>query len=98
MNKLTLVAAALLAFAASASAQIFYNADEFPLYGKARQDTKERYERLPAEFEGRSRDAVWYLGRNSAGLYVRFRSNSTAIWCRLPMTRLASSPSYLIST
>ena len=82
MNKLSTIAAALLAFAASASAQVFYNADELPLYGKARPDTKERYERLPAEFEGRSRGAVWYLGRNSAGLYIRFRSNSTAIWCR----------------
>lgn len=75
-------AAALLLLATTATAQVWTNADELPLFGKAREDTKERYERLPAEFEGRSRDAVWYLGRNSAGLYIRFRSNSTAIWCR----------------
>ena len=83
MNSSRLIAAAaLLLLATTATAQVWTNADELPLYGKAREDTKERYERLPAEFEGRSRDAVWYLGRNSAGLYIRFRSNSTAIWCR----------------
>ena len=59
MNKsLTLIAALLLGSAASSYAQVYVNADSLPLYGKAREDTKERYERLPAEFEGRSRDAV----------------------------------------
>ncbi len=83
MNKsLTLIAALLLGSAASSYAQVYTNADSLPLYGKAREDTKERYERLPAEFEGRSRDAVWYLGRNSAGLYIRFNTDSKNIWCR----------------
>ena len=83
MNKsLTLIAALLLGSAASSYAQVYVNADSLPLYGKAREDTKERYERLPAEFEGRSRDAVWYLGRNSAGLYIRFNTDSKNIWCR----------------
>lgn len=82
MNKNLLCAAFAALIGISASAQVYTDGAELPLYGKARQDTKERYERLPAEFEGRSRDAVWYLGRNSAGLYLRFRSNSTGIWCR----------------
>ena len=83
MNKsLTLIAALLLGSAASSFAQVYVNADSRPLYGKAREDTKERYERLPAEFEGRSRDAVWYLGRNSTGLYIRFNTDSKNIWCR----------------
>lgn len=81
MNKY-LICAALMLLGVSASAQVWTNADDLPLYGKAREDTKERYERLPASFEGVSRDDVWYLGRNSAGLYIRFRSNSTAVWCR----------------
>ncbi len=79
---LLLIAAITCSMSLTAGAQVFTNATELPLYGKAREDTKERYERLPAEFEGRSRDAIWYLGRNSAGLYIRFNSNSTAIWCR----------------
>lgn len=82
MNKALTTFAALLLGTVAASAQVYTNADELPLYGKAREDTKERYERLPAEFEGRSRAAVWNLGRNSAGLYIRFNTNSTAIWCR----------------
>ena len=82
MNKRLTLLAALLGMSLTAGAQVFTDATELPLYGKAREDTKERYERLPAEFEGRSRDAVWYLGRNSAGLYLRFNTNSTAIWCR----------------
>ena len=83
MNKHHITASlAALLLGASAFAQNWYDAATLPLYGKARQDTKELYERLPAEFEGRSRDAVWYLGRNSAGLYVRFSSNASAIWLR----------------
>ena len=44
--------------------------------------TDSRYERLPSRLKGVSRDAVWYLGRNSAGLYIRFRSNSSSIHLR----------------
>ncbi len=82
MNKKIFLLAGAILSCVLANAQVYTDATELPLYGKAREDTKERYERLPAEFEGRSRDAIWYLGRNSAGLYVRFNSNSTAIWCR----------------
>lgn len=83
MNKKRILLCAALAFAGvAASAQVWTNAENLPLYGKARQDTKERYERLPASFEGVSREPVWYLGRNSAGLYIRFKSNSGNIWCR----------------
>ena len=82
MNRHIIATLAALLLGVSAFAQNWYDAATLPLYGKARQDTKEIYERLPAEFEGRSRDAVWYLGRNSAGLYVRFSSNASAIWLR----------------
>ena len=82
MNRNIIAFVSALLLGVSAFAQNWYDAANLPLYGKARQDTKELYERLPAEFEGRSRDAVWYLGRNSAGLYVRFSSNASAIWLR----------------
>lgn len=82
MNKHIIASVSALLLGASAFAQNWYDAATLPLYGKAREDTKELYERLPAEFEGRSRDALWYLGRNSAGLYVRFSSNASAIWLR----------------
>lgn len=78
----SLLFAAALCIVTSASAQVYVNADQFPLYGKATDASKERYERLPASYENVSRSKVWYLGRNSAGLAIRFRTNSTEIWCR----------------
>lgn len=64
----------------------YRDASVFPLYGKVVEETSARYERLPASLEGVVRDPVWYLGRNSAGLFIRFRSNSTAIYARWEST------------
>lgn len=74
------------AVAVSAQSPVYTDASEFPLYGKVNDSTGGRYERLPSELEGVSRDAVWYLGRHSAGLFVRFRSNSTSIHARWEST------------
>ena len=49
------------------------------LLGKATESTLTRYERLPDSLQNISRKPLWDLGRNSAGLAVRFRSNSTSI-------------------
>ncbi|WP_291528369.1 SGNH/GDSL hydrolase family protein [Bacteroides sp. UBA939] len=77
--KLKLFTAGLL-LAMSANAQILYHdASAFPLLGKATDATLTRYERLPDSLEHISRKPLWDLGRNSAGLAVRFRSNSTRI-------------------
>lgn len=78
------VALAMTTSCALASAQkvVYTDASEFPLYGKVSDRTNGRYERLPSELQGVSRDPVWYLGRNSAGLFIRFRSNSTSIHAR----------------
>lgn len=63
-----------------ANAQIVYHdAAAFPLLGKATDATITRYERLPDSLQTISRKPLWDLGRNSAGLAVRFRSNSTSI-------------------
>lgn len=64
---------------ASAQNIVYTDASAFPLYGQVSDKTNSRYERLPSELQGISRDPVWYLGRHSAGLFIRFRSNSTAI-------------------
>ncbi|MCQ2135444.1 MAG: SGNH/GDSL hydrolase family protein [Bacteroidales bacterium] len=58
------------------------DAAAFPLFGKAAPYTPTRYDRLPASLQGEIREPVWKLGLNSAGLYVRFRSNSTKIAAR----------------
>lgn len=57
----------------------YYSADSLPLYGKATDLTLSRYERLPDSLENISRPVLWNLGRNSAGLAIRFHSSSTFI-------------------
>lgn len=57
----------------------YHDVDRLPLYGKVDEGTETRFERLPATLKGVSREAVWNLGKNTAGLYLRFRSNSTAV-------------------
>lgn len=71
---------------ASSQNVVYTDASEFPVYGKISEGTDARYERLPSSLQGVSRDPVWYLGRNSAGLFIRFRSNSTAIYARWEST------------
>lgn len=70
-------------FSAVTTAQIVYHdASAFPILGKATEATLTRYERLPDSLQKISRKPLWNLGRNSAGLAVRFRSNSTCIAAR----------------
>ena len=64
----------------------YTDASAFPIYGKVSDNTDGLYERLPSYLQGISRDPVWYLGRQSAGLFVRFRSNSTTISARWEST------------
>ncbi len=65
---------------ASAYAQLEYvSADRFPLYGKLSDRTETRYERLPADIRETTRAPVWELGKNTAGLYLRFSSNTMQI-------------------
>ena len=72
-----------LLLAAVADAQtVYHDASAFPLLGKATESTLTRYERLPDSLQNISRKPLWDLGRNSAGLAVRFRSNSTSISAR----------------
>ncbi|HEX3008634.1 MAG TPA: SGNH/GDSL hydrolase family protein [Bacteroidales bacterium] len=69
------------------SAQVkYYDASGFPLYGKITKDTETRYERLPASLKGKTREALWWLGTNTAGLYIRFRSDSKSVSARWELT------------
>ena len=58
---------------------VYTDASVFPLYGKVTTDTYDRYGRLPGCLEGKIREGLWNLGRNSAGLYIRFRTDSKSI-------------------
>ena len=74
-----LIAAACL----SASAEIiWHSADTLPLLGKAIDDASaaKRYQRLPDSLESKvKRPALFGLGKNTAGMAVRFASNSPSI-------------------
>ena len=61
---------------------VYVDASIFPIYGKAIENTSATYERLPASLEGVIRKPVWDLAHHSAGISIRFRSNSTSIRLR----------------
>ena len=70
----------LMCLSCALQAQIVYHdAAEFPLLGRGTDAVKARYQRLPDSLENVSRKALWDLGKNSAGMAIRFRSNSTTI-------------------
>ena len=50
------------------------------------KEVKDYYDRLPATAENIVRKPVWDLSKNSAGLKVRFRTNSTEIIVRYSVT------------
>ena len=54
--------------------------------GQGWSDVKAPYDRFPAKAEATLRDAVWSLSRHSAGMCVRFVTNSTAIRTRWTLT------------
>lgn len=58
---------------------VYHDASKFPLLGKATEAARARYERLPDSLKNISRPPLWNLSRNSAGMAIRFRSNSTQI-------------------
>jgi len=58
---------------------IYHDACGFPLLGKSTEVYGGRYERLPDSLKDISRPSLWNLSRNSAGMAIRFRSNSTRI-------------------
>ena len=66
----------------SARAQVWTDAETLSLYGKAVEETATRYARLPESLSKVCRPALWSLGQNSAGLYVRFRTDSPTLWVR----------------
>lgn len=63
-------------------AQVWTDASSLPLYGKAVEETHTRYSRLPSSLETVCRSPVWRLGHDSAGQYLRFRTDSPTLWVK----------------
>ena len=81
-NLLLFLIVLLLPVCISAQDYVYTDATTLPVYGKICKDTYEPFSRLPARLEGVSRTAVWRLGRNSAGEYIRFSSDAGAFSLR----------------
>lgn len=78
----TLFVVAATVFSAVATGKIWHSADTLPLLGKGIDpaSTAMRYQRLPDSLKTKvKRDAVYYLGTNSAGMAIRFASDAPAI-------------------
>ncbi len=83
---MTIAALAIVSYSAAAQNIIYTDAAAFPVYGKAVENTSARYERLPLELQSLIREPLWYLGRQSAGLYIRFRTDSPFICAKWEST------------
>tara|TARA_B100000768_G_C11278931_1_gene377434 strand:- start:431 stop:1570 length:1140 start_codon:yes stop_codon:yes gene_type:complete len=63
------------------SAVIYYGREHFLIEGTAIADSLKEspYDRLPISYKEKVREPVWELSKASAGITVRFHSNSTSI-------------------
>lgn len=85
-NKILLLICMLVAYVSVSAQLVYYEGSQFPLFGKISEQTETRYERLPAFLKTVSRPPVWGLGKNTAGLYLRFTSNSSSIGLNWTLT------------
>lgn len=79
----------LIVFQASASAQSEWNwtdARQLTLEGQGWSELESPFDRLPAKAKGVVRDPVWNLSHHSAGLCVRFKTNSKSIAANWSLT------------
>jgi hypothetical protein len=70
----------------SEGSNLWFDIRQLNVEGRGWNDTKAFYDRLPARAEGRVRQPVWELSRNSAGLCVRFVTDATALRARWALT------------
>ncbi|MDH3242975.1 MAG: SGNH/GDSL hydrolase family protein [Saprospiraceae bacterium] len=68
--------------AARSADLVWYDVESWGVEGKGWQDTKRYYDRLPGKAEELVRQAVWDLSRHSAGMSVRFATDSKEIQVR----------------
>ena len=55
---------------------VYTDATMLPVFGKVCENTHDPFSRLPSNLEQVSRPAIWQLGMDSAGEYIRFRSDA----------------------
>jgi hypothetical protein len=55
----------------------FYDGQSFTIIG--RYHAEKNYTRFPYEYKNKLQEDVWDLGQHSAGIYIRFKTNSPYI-------------------
>lgn len=75
-----------MGFALTSDSLKYVNATELQLIGKGFADTQNRYDRLPARLEGKTRPGVWSLSKNCSGMAIRFHTNSPVIAAKWEVT------------
>lgn len=93
---LLLMFSALLASSPLTSAQVWHDAAQMHIFGKAVEATYAPFVRFPEDINAQARKALKNLGQDAAGLYLQFRTDSPAIHVRwtsvkqLTMSHMAS--------
>lgn len=78
-------AATLLPVRATAADTAWHDASKWGVEGRGWSDTERFYDRFPARAKGSVPESVWNLSRQSAGLCVRFKTDSPAISLRMDL-------------
>jgi hypothetical protein len=76
----------------------WYNALDIGLEGKPFADTQDPYDRLPGRAKGVVTENVWGLSKNSAGIAVRFVTDSPLISARWKVTSEVLAMSHMPAT
>ncbi len=80
------------------SETLWYDVDLLGVEGRAWDDRKSKFDRLPAKAEGVVRGAVWGLSHHSAGMAVRFKTNATTIHAKWSLTSSGLSMPHMPAT
>lgn len=83
---------------ASADEPAWYEAHSLTVEGQGWTDTAEPWHRLPAKAKGVVRKEVWGLGTHSAGIAVRFVTDSAKIQARWTVTSSGLAMSHMPAT
>ena len=88
MKKLIFAFAILLAACSAPKVEptpdgmVYHDMSAFPVFGKVHPEMNPRYGRLPESLDGVVRKELWQYGCNSAGVYVRFRTDAPEIYAK----------------
>jgi lysophospholipase L1-like esterase len=77
---------------------IWYDIRALGIEGQGWTEVKSPFDRLPAKAEGKVRDAVWSLSRDSAGMCVRFSTDSPVVHCRWTLTKASLAMPHMAAT